>query len=100
MKTPKELRKSVIEQWAQEKSKNPKALLLFQVGDFYEFFNEDAQTVSRSLGLTLTSRGKGAEKFEMAGIPVHAAESYIARLLRMGYSVAVAKYDNGEGDLE
>src|SRR5262249_27674126 len=61
----------------------------FRIGDFFELFYDDAKTISRVLGLTLTSRNKGPDAIPMAGVPAHSSEQYLARLLRMGYSVAI-----------
>src|SRR6056297_2246508 len=66
------------------------ALLLFQVGDFYEAFCEAAETVARKCEITLTKREDSTGEYAMAGIPIDNAESYIDRLLDAGYRVAVA----------
>ena len=81
----------MMAQYRRIKGELPKdALLLFRLGDFYEMFNEDAQQGSRLLELVLTSReiGKG-QRVPMCGVPVHAVETYIARLIRAGRKVAV-----------
>jgi len=65
-------------------------ILLFRLGDFYEMFNDDAVTASRVLDIVLTSRGEGVDKWPMCGVPYHAVESYIARLLEAGHTVAIA----------
>src|SRR5271165_5940360 len=83
---------TLMDQYAASKARYPKHLLFFRIGDFYELFNEDAQIISKALGLTLTARNtvaKGETPIPMAGVPVHSAEAYIARLLRQGFSVAV-----------
>src|SRR2546422_2418733 len=68
------------------------ALLLFRLGDFYELFFEDAVTASRELEITLTARNKDRENpVPMCGVPYHAADGYIARLLRKGYKVAICE---------
>jgi DNA mismatch repair protein MutS len=74
------------------KRQHPDAVLLFRLGDFYEAFDQDAVLISRELELTLTTRdlGKGA-KVPMAGIPSHVVDSYIAKLVRRGYKVAVCE---------
>src|SRR5690242_12656647 len=79
-------------QYLELKRRQPDALLLFRLGDFYETFEDDAHLAARVLDITLTSRemGKG-ERLPMAGIPVHAAESYIARLINAGLHVAIAE---------
>jgi len=79
----------MMRQYHAAKSRYPRHLLFFRLGDFYELFFEDAKTASRVLGLTLTARSKGPDAVPMAGVPVHNAETYLARLLRMGFSVAV-----------
>src|SRR5438552_9649252 len=72
------------------KQEAPDALLLFRLGDFYELFFEDAVTASRELEITLTARHKDSENpVPMCGVPFHAADGYIARLLRKGYKVAI-----------
>jgi DNA mismatch repair protein MutS len=76
-------------QYLEYKDNYPDTLLFFQVGDFYELFFEDAKLVSRELNLTLTSRDKGENPIPMCGMPISAVESYIARLVQGGYSVAV-----------
>ncbi|MDP7030181.1 MAG: DNA mismatch repair protein MutS [Phycisphaerales bacterium] len=68
------------------KEAHPDCLLFFRMGDFYEMFDDDAQTVHRALGLTLTERTSG---IPMAGVPFHAAEGYIHRLIDQGFRVAV-----------
>jgi DNA mismatch repair protein MutS len=77
-------------QYLEIKEKYPHALLFFRLGDFYETFDADAETASRELEIVLTSRNvaKGA-RIPMAGIPYHAAETYIGRLIQRGYHVAV-----------
>jgi DNA mismatch repair protein MutS len=77
-------------QYLEIKQKYPNALLFFRLGDFYETFDADAETASRELEIVLTSRNvaKGS-RIPMAGIPYHAAETYIGRLIQRGYHVAV-----------
>jgi DNA mismatch repair protein MutS len=79
-------------QYLALKAQHPDALLWFRMGDFYELFDEDAEIAARELNLTLTSRefGRG-ERVPMAGVPHHAAETYLARLVRKGYRVAIAE---------
>jgi DNA mismatch repair protein MutS len=81
----------LMEQYYREKSLYPDALLLFRVGDFYETFAADAVTVARDLNITLTSRQKDEEgnKIPLAGIPYHALDAYLARLIRAGHKVAI-----------
>ncbi len=79
-------------QYLQIKRQNPDAILFFRMGDFYEMFDEDAEIVARELELALTRRDFGrGEKSPMAGIPHHAADGYIARLVAKGYRVAVCE---------
>ncbi|HEY3991465.1 MAG TPA: DNA mismatch repair protein MutS [Ktedonobacteraceae bacterium] len=79
-------------QYLNIKRQNPDAILFFRMGDFYEMFDEDAEIVARELELALTRRDFGrGEKSPMAGIPHHAAEGYIARLVGKGYRVAVCE---------
>lgn len=79
-------------QYLQIKGQNPDAILFFRMGDFYEMFDDDAEIVARELEIALTRRDFGrGEKSSMAGIPHHAAESYIARLVSKGYRVAVCE---------
>ena len=79
----------MMRQYRELKQRYPDYLLLFRLGDFYEMFFEDAHLGARLLQLTLTSRQKGEGAIPMAGIPHHAAETYIARLIRAGRKVAV-----------
>ncbi|RLC56047.1 MAG: DNA mismatch repair protein MutS, partial [Chloroflexi bacterium] len=77
-------------QYLEIKRRYPHALLFFRLGDFYETFDEDAKTVARELEITLTSRpmSKG-ERVPLAGIPHHALDSYLGKLIARGYKVAV-----------
>ncbi|MCH7719350.1 MAG: DNA mismatch repair protein MutS, partial [Chloroflexi bacterium] len=79
-------------QYLEIKRRYPHALLFFRLGDFYETFDEDAETVARELEITLTSRpmGKG-ERAPLAGIPHHALDSYLGKLIARGYKVAVCE---------
>ncbi len=79
-----------MRQYLTAKRQHPDALLFFRLGDFYELFFDDAKTASRELQLTLTSRDK-ERNTPMCGVPWHAAENYIARLLRQGYRVAICE---------
>ena len=79
-------------QYLQIKLQNPDAILFFRLGDFYEMFDDDAEIVARELEIALTRRDFGrGEKSPMAGIPHHAADGYIARLVSKGYRVAVCE---------
>ncbi|TVY02317.1 DNA mismatch repair protein MutS [Cohnella terricola] len=82
----------MMEQYLSVKATAKDALLFFRLGDFYEMFFEDAITASRELEITLTGRGAGQEeRVPMCGVPHHAAEGYIARLIEKGYKVAVCE---------
>ncbi|WP_348759904.1 DNA mismatch repair protein MutS [Candidatus Methylocalor cossyra] len=81
-----------MQQYLRIKAEHPDRLLLFRMGDFYELFFEDARKAARLLDITLTSRGESAgERIPMAGIPCHAAESYLAKLVRLGETVAICE---------
>lgn len=82
----------MIEQYLKVKEGAKDAFLFFRLGDFYEMFFEDAILASKELEITLTGReGGGAEKIPMCGVPYHAAESYIQRLIEKGYKVAICE---------
>lgn len=82
----------MMQQYLRIKADYPDMLLFYRMGDFYELFFEDAKKVARLLDITLTARGQSAgNPIPMAGVPFHAAESYIARLLRQGLSIAVCE---------
>src|SRR5271170_568526 len=82
----------VMRQYLAAKAAHPDALLFFRMGDFYELFFEDAVVAARALDLTLTARNKGAEdEIPMAGVPHHAASSYVQRLLEQGFNVAICE---------
>ena len=77
-----------MRQWTAAKRENPDALLFFRMGDFYELFYDDAVVVSRELQLTLTARDRERNQ-PMCGVPYHAVEGYLTRLLRKGYRIAI-----------
>jgi DNA mismatch repair protein MutS len=82
----------MMQQFLRIKRDHPNALLFYRMGDFYELFYEDAKVAAELLDITLTARGKSAgEPIPMAGVPYHAAESYLARLVRAGHAVAIAE---------
>jgi DNA mismatch repair protein MutS len=82
----------VIAQWLAAKASQPDALLFFRMGDFYELFFDDAAAAATALGIALTARGEHDGKpIPMCGVPIHAAEGYLARLIRRGFRVAVAE---------
>src|SRR6266446_1834912 len=80
----------LMQQYHAIKARYPHALLLFRLGDFYELFYEDAITAARELQITLTSRNREkGQPIPMCGVPYHAAEGYIARLIRAGFKIAI-----------
>src|SRR5215472_16885360 len=76
-------------QYLQMKSQYSDAVLFYQVGDFYETFDEDARIAARELQIVLTQRSYGDEKVPLAGVPLHALENYVGKLIRRGYKVAI-----------
>ncbi|HEV8246266.1 MAG TPA: DNA mismatch repair protein MutS, partial [Polyangiaceae bacterium] len=82
----------VMQQHAAAKRAYPDAIVFFRLGDFYEMFGDDAVLAARLLDLTLTSRNRGKpDEVPMAGVPHHAAHGYLARLLELGYKVAICE---------
>ena len=81
----------MLRQYHEAKAQARDALLFFRLGDFYELFYDDARIAAQILGITLTSRPKGDERIPMAGVPHHAAKSYIARLVGAGHKVAICE---------
>jgi DNA mismatch repair protein MutS len=79
-----------MRQWTAAKKENPDALLFFRMGDFYELFYDDAVVASRELQLTLTARDR-ERLMPMCGVPYHAVESYLTRLLRKGYRISICE---------
>lgn len=79
----------LMRQYNQIKSKYPDALLLFRVGDFYETFGEDAIKASQVLDIVLTNRNNGSERTELAGFPHHSINTYLPKLVKAGYRVAI-----------
>jgi DNA mismatch repair protein MutS len=82
----------MMAQYIEIKAANPDCLLFYRMGDFYEMFFDDAETASRALGITLTKRGKhqGAD-IPMCGVPIHAADQYLQKLIALGHRVAVCE---------
>src|SRR5215469_5399964 len=78
----------MMQQYRDAKSRHPGMLLFFRNGDFYELFEDDAELGSRLLGITLTKRDK---EIPMAGVPHHALDRYLARLLQAGHRVAICE---------
>ena len=81
----------MVRQYLEIKEKHKDAILFFRLGDFYEMFYDDAELASRELDLVLTGRGSDDNRMPMCGIPYHAAENYIARLIDRGYKVAICE---------
>jgi DNA mismatch repair protein MutS len=82
----------VMQQWLRAKAEHADKLLFFRMGDFYELFYEDAEQAARLLDITLTARGQSAGKpIAMAGIPYHAVDGYLAKLVKLGVSVAICE---------
>src|SRR5262245_22659942 len=80
----------MLRQYRSIKAQHPDAILMFRLGDFYEMFYDDALVASKALSLTLTSRGRGTRnEAPMCGVPYHAADSYVARLIGQGHRVAI-----------
>ncbi|WP_412103556.1 DNA mismatch repair protein MutS [Stappia stellulata] len=82
----------MMAQYIEIKTANPDCLLFYRMGDFYELFFQDAEDASRALGITLTKRGKHlGEDIPMCGVPVHAADDYLQKLISLGFRVAVCE---------
>lgn len=84
----------MMKQYWKVKEQHPDCLLFFRLGDFYEMFHDDAKLGAEELGLTLTTRDRGKpeeERTPMCGVPYHSAQSYIARLIKRGYKVAICE---------
>src|SRR5471032_1574984 len=82
----------MMQQYLRIKAQHPDMLLFYRMGDFYELFHEDAARASKLLDITLTQRGaSNGQPIKMAGVPYHAAEQYLARLVKMGESIAICE---------
>ena len=82
----------MMEQYIEIKTANPDSLLFYRMGDFYELFFDDAEQASRALGIVLTKRGKhNGDDIPMCGVPVHAADDYLQKLIGLGFRVAVCE---------
>ncbi|NNJ83717.1 MAG: DNA mismatch repair protein MutS, partial [Gammaproteobacteria bacterium] len=82
----------VIEQYLKIKAEHPDTLLFYRMGDFYELFFDDARKAAKLLDIALTARGRsGGEPIPMAGVPFHAVDAYLAKLLRQGQSAAICE---------
>ena len=88
-----EMMTPAMRQYYEAKQAYPDALIFFRMGDFYESFGEDAKTIAKELEITLTARGKdkSGEKMPLAGIPYHAIDTYLPRLINKGYKVAICE---------
>ncbi len=81
-----------MQQYLKLKAENPDILLFYRMGDFYELFYDDAKRASQLLDISLTKRGSSAgEPIPMAGVPFHAVEGYLAKLVQLGESVAICE---------
>src|SRR5690625_7511143 len=82
----------MMQQYLRIKAQHPNELLFYRMGDFYELFYDDAKQAAQLLDVTLTARGKSSgEPIPMAGIPYHAADTYLAKIVRAGLSVALCE---------
>ena len=95
----------MMQQYLRIKAEHPDMLVFYRMGDFYELFHDDAERAARLLDITLTTRGASAgQPIKMAGVPYHAAEQYLARLVRQGESVAICEQigdpKNSKGPVE
>src|SRR3954469_93526 len=89
----------MMEQYIEIKAANPDSLLFYRMGDFYELFFDDAEVASRALGITLTKRGKHlGDDIPMCGVPVHAADDYLQKLIALGHRVAVCEQTEDPAD--
>ena len=80
-----------MRQYMKIKNEHPDCIILFRMGDFYETFYDDAKLVARELEITLTARGKGEKRATLAGIPYHALDPYLAKLIKKGYKVGIVE---------
>ena len=82
----------MVRQYLSIKEQYPDCILFFRMGDFYEMFYEDAEVASKALNITLTTRNKGmAESTPLCGVPYHAADNYLSKLVEAGFKVAVCE---------
>jgi DNA mismatch repair protein MutS len=81
----------LMRQYFEIKEKHPGTILLFRVGDFYETFADDAVLISKELGITLTKRNNGGDQTPLAGFPYHALDTYLPKLVKRGYRVAICE---------
>ncbi len=80
-----------MRQYRDIKKQNPDCVVMLRMGDFYEMFYEDAVTAAKELEITLTARGQGEKRAPLAGVPYHALENYLGRLVKKGYKVAIVE---------
>ena len=95
----------MMQQYVRIKAQHPNELLFYRMGDFYELFFDDAKTASELLDITLTARGKKeGNPIPMCGVPFHAADNYLAKLIKGGVSVAICEQtgdpQNSKGPVE
>ena len=91
----------VIQQYLDIKANNPGSLLFFRMGDFYELFFDDAIITAKELNITLTKRGKVLnESIPMCGIPFHAANNYIPKLVKKGFDIAICELTSYPEDMD
>ncbi|MBE9564408.1 MAG: DNA mismatch repair protein MutS, partial [Proteobacteria bacterium] len=89
----------MMQQYLRIKADHPDTLLFYRMGDFYELFYDDAKKASKILDITLTARGQSNGKpIPMAGIPYHAADNYLSRLIKRGESVAICEQTSKPGE--
>jgi len=108
VKTPSTKKKSnsetvthtpMMQQYLGIKANHPNTLLFYRMGDFYELFYDDAKKASKILDITLTARGQSAgNPIPMCGIPYHAADNYLSRLIKRGESVAICEQTSKPGE--
>ncbi|HLF38324.1 MAG TPA: DNA mismatch repair protein MutS, partial [Burkholderiales bacterium] len=92
MLQPLEKHTPMMQQYLRIKAQHPDMLVFYRMGDFYELFYDDAERAARLLDITLTRRGESAgEPIKMAGVPHHSVEQYLARLVKLGESVAICE---------
>ena len=82
----------MMQQYLRIKAEHPDVLLFYRMGDFYELFHDDAEKAARLMDITLTARGQSAgAPIPMAGVPYHAVAGYLAKLMKLGESVAICE---------
>ncbi|MFX0116266.1 MAG: hypothetical protein ACFFB3_17080, partial [Candidatus Hodarchaeota archaeon] len=81
----------MMKQWKAIKRQYPDCIVFFRLGDFYETFGRDAKVASKTLGITLTSRGTGQNRVPLAGVPYHSVDGYLAKMVKAGHRVAICE---------